>query len=334
MEIQADYFDGKSSRRHSVRFRLETNGGLVLIGLASEDLKRRFEPDEVTVEPRLGNAPRRILLPDGALLETPENDAVDRALGGGGKNLHALERRWRYAFLALAIAIAFAWGGVRWGIPALAETAAFALPEESRALLGDQALAGMDKTKLFRPSHLPKETKDRLAARFFAMEAALKTDEKTTLAFRRGKGRIGANAFALPGGVIVMTDALVDLAENDDEVMAILAHELGHHARRHALRQLLQNSLAALFVAAMAGDVFSLSGLSGALPTLMLQTGYTRDFEREADRFALEALKTLGLPPRTFAAILSRLVASQGGARGLSFLRTHPHVEERIKAFE
>ena len=65
----------------------------------------------------------------------------------------------------------------------------------------------------------------------------------------RSAPQIGANAFALPSGIIVVTDELVALSEDDDELAAVIAHELGHVHHRHIMRTVIQNSAAALLVA-------------------------------------------------------------------------------------
>jgi Zn-dependent protease with chaperone function len=68
----------------------------------------------------------------------------------------------------------------------------------------------------------------------------------------------------------------------------VLAHEAGHVIGRHGLRQVLQNSMTTLFVLYATGDA---SSLGVALPVVLVQAGYSREFEAEADRFALDLLR-------------------------------------------
>jgi len=142
------------------------------------------------------------------------------------------------------------------------------------------------------------------------------------------------NAFALPDGTVVVTDALVDLAQADEELLAVLAHEIGHVVHRHALRGVLQNSAVALLVAFAMGDVLSVTSLAGALPTLIVEAKFSRDFEREADQYAVEFLRARRIPLRHGAAILKRL-AERGGdlPAGLEYLSSHPGIEERARRF-
>jgi predicted Zn-dependent protease len=130
-----------------------------------------------------------------------------------------------------------------------------------------------------------------------------------------------------------VTDALVALARNDEELVAVLAHEAGHVARRHGLRQLFQNSLVALAVTWLVGDV---SAIVAAAPTALLQAKYSRDLEREADSYALVTLRVNGIATEHFAAMLERLEDS--GAEGggittgaLDYLSSHPVTSERIE---
>jgi Zn-dependent protease with chaperone function len=156
-----------------------------------------------------------------------------------------------------------------------------------------------------------------------------------TLEFRSSKD-IGANAFALPGGTIIVTDQLVTLAGNDEEILAVLAHELGHVSERHPLRQLLQSSVAGLAMTWYLGDI---STLLAAAPTLLLQSSYSRDFERRADRYAADMLRHNGIAPARLADMLGKLESSHPAekagkgqaSRIAEFFSSHPDTEERIR---
>ena len=89
---------------------------------------------------------------------------------------------------------------------------------------------------------------------------------------------------ALPSGTLIVTDAFVMLAANDDEIVSVLAHEAGHVEHHHGLRLVFQNSVVALVITWLVGDV---STLLAAAPTALLQAKYSRDFERDADAYAV-----------------------------------------------
>jgi predicted Zn-dependent protease len=80
------------------------------------------------------------------------------------------------------------------------------------------------------------------------------------------------------------------------------------------------------------GDLSSLTSLAAAAPTLLLQAKYSREFEREADEFALAYLARRHIPPEIFAAILERLEKARPEARNVpDFLSTHPDIRMRIE---
>ncbi len=123
------------------------------------------------------------------------------------------------------------------------------------------------------------------------------------LNFRSG---MDANALALPGGEIVFTDDFVDLVENDEELLAVFFHEIGHLKHKHIIRRTLQDSMISLLVILITGDVESFDLLAG-VSTLVLDLSYSRDFEREADEFALEQLYAHNIPVDSFSSVMIRL---------------------------
>jgi Zn-dependent protease with chaperone function len=144
-----------------------------------------------------------------------------------------------------------------------------------------------------------------------------------------------------PSGIVVLTDELVKIAKNDDEIVAVLAHELGHVERRHTMRHILQSSATGLVMATLTGDILSVTSLSATLPTALVEAKFSRDFEREADDAAARYLKTNGIPLRRFADILQRLQTEYDKKTGkgkeeetfTGYLSTHPQTRERIERF-
>ena len=329
--LRALYFDGKSSDGREVVLELDVRGVLHVRGGGTE---LTWPLAEVRASERIGSSRRRLYFPNGAQCETADNDAVDALFAGrtsgGARLLHRWESRLRYALAALVITAATAWAIVFWGVPALAKQVAFALPAETEQLIGRDALAALDRA-VFKPSALPPERQAALRKLHARMVAETGAAGDSRLALRRG-GRAGANALALPAGLIVVTDELVALAKDEREIEAVLAHEFGHQRERHILRHLLQDSIAALLIAVSVGDLSSLTSLVAAAPTLLLQAKFSRDFEREADDFALEYLKRRGIPPEVFVAMLERLEASRPEGRNVpDFLSTHPEIRVRIE---
>jgi Zn-dependent protease with chaperone function len=324
-----DYYDGKTSGRQSVT--VYVLGSRVEI--VGDAWRCAFDRSELQISERLGNTPRALTLPDGARVVTTDNDAVDRLLGDrpSARFVHWLEARWLTALAALVVTVSTLWAGIAHGVPALAAYVAVRVPLEAERELAGGALDTLDRT-LFESSQLPEQRKAELRMRFGDLSRALGIQGVRPVEFR--STALGANAFAFPGGLVIVTDELVKLARDDEELVAVLAHELGHVQHRHALRHVLQNATAALVIAAITGDITSSSALAAALPTLLIQAKYTRAFEREADQFALDSLRRLRIAPHRFADILLRLQQVYGGDdRSTGYLDTHPATAERIRAF-
>jgi predicted Zn-dependent protease len=128
----------------------------------------------------------------------------------------------------------------------------------------------------------------------------------------------------------VITDQLVNMAQSPEEIMAVLAHEIGHVELRHALRQVLQDSV--VLAAATALSSASLNAKATGLPVTLAQARYSRDFETQADDYAFALLKRHGISPSRFADILERLENQRGrGQAGATFLDSHPATPERIR---
>jgi Zn-dependent protease with chaperone function len=333
--VDGQLYDGKTSAARAARILLAGPGQLRVEhpqGAADYALER------VEISSRLGNTPRHFTLPDGSRFETGDNDAVDALLRGLQREgsslwLHRLESRTGYVVLAVVVTVLFVWALVTHGLPAAARAVASQLPVAASTTLSDQALGQLDE-HFFRPSQLPPATQARLGRRFAEVTAVAEQDFAFQLLFRQGGRSLGANAFALPSGLVVMTDELVELAEHDDELVAIMAHEVGHVLERHGLRQMLQHTALGLVITYLTGEA---SSLVGALPVMLMQLGYSRDFEREADRHALEYLRGQGIPARRFADIMLRLEGECSGEKkeraSSHYLSTHPATRERVQPF-
>jgi predicted Zn-dependent protease len=325
--LAADYFDGRTSVRHAVSL-IVSRGKLKVVG---RDVNQEFDLRRVRRSLRVGDTPRWLYLPGGGACVTLDNDGVDGITRKRryDRLLHRWESRPAYAALALGLVVAALWFSFDRGVPVAVDHIAERIPVAAEAALGEQTLRGMDQ-RLLQPSTLSGERQAALRARFLAMTKAAGDPTPYRLEFRASKF-IGANAFALPSGIVVMTDDLVRLARRDEEIMAVLAHELGHVRHRHTMRRLLEASATGLIIAAVTGDVASATSIAAAAPAVLVQTKYSRDNEREADAYSVELLGKAGLSPRYMATILGRLEAKYGGRRrGLpDFLASHPATRER-----
>jgi Zn-dependent protease with chaperone function len=142
------------------------------------------------------------------------------------------------------------------------------------------------------------------------------------------------NAFALPGGQLLVTRALLEQAVSENEVAFVLGHELGHLAGRDPLRALGRGLLVSLALGALGGA----EGASVAATAASLgERSFSREQERAADRFALALVAAEYGHVAGAADFLRRQADAAGegaGARAASWLSTHPLSAERARELE
>ena len=298
-------------------------------------LSLRYPVDAVVLEPRLGGLPRRLDLPGGgsclvdAAFELP---ATPASFGTGIERwAHLLERRWSVALAAAVGLVVVVWAAIVLVVPSFARHVATKIGPSVESTIAGQTLAALDRIAL-DPTRLPVERRAQLAARFARLSDFAGGPGSHTLVFRSSPS-IGPNAFALPGGTVVVLDELVTLAKHDDEIAAVMAHEIGHVRERHALRSVIQGSISGLLVAAIVGDVLSASSYAAALPAVLLESRYSRGFEREADQVAVELMRRDRIDPGHFGRILLRMEGhARKAGRYPDFLSSHPPSDERARA--
>jgi predicted Zn-dependent protease len=150
------------------------------------------------------------------------------------------------------------------------------------------------------------------------------------------------NAFALPGGPVFVTRGLLALARSEDELAAVLGHEIGHVAARHSVRQTTAATPLALVFGVPAAIVGSVSrplgtlvGLPGAIVSGLALSAYGREQEYEADRLGADLALAAGFRPLALAEFLERLEREEAlhreGPPPLSFFASHPRTPDRTR---
>ena len=328
--IEGRYFDSRKSAALPATLQRDAAGRWQL---RAGDSTLLFDPQQVRVSDRIGSIPRRVHLADGAEFETEDNDGMDALLGSGHRShsrfVHALERRWGIAVAALAAVAVTSVAIVKFGLPALSGWVAQHLPAGADRLIGAQTLEILDRIVL-DPTRVHVYRQTQLQELFSHMTSSLTDGHVYRLEFRRARG-LGPNAFALPSGIIVVTDELIQIAKSDEELAAVLAHEIGHVRGRHSMRILIQGAGVSSLAVAVLGDIGSMSALASAAPGLV-QAKHSRDFEREADTYARAWLAEEGIAATRFDDILCRMTQTHNGERKEipEFLSSHPGTSERV----
>jgi predicted Zn-dependent protease len=140
------------------------------------------------------------------------------------------------------------------------------------------------------------------------------------------------NAFALPGGQIFITQALLGLLKSEDELAAVLGHEIGHVLARHsaehlAKQQLTQQLVGAVAIGSGTYETAQLAQLAGSLVNMK----HGRDDELESDALGIRLIEEAGYDPRAMIAVMQALEKASGGSRQPEFASTHPSPGNRIE---
>lgn len=249
-------------------------------------------------------------------------------LTGYAPHLTARAARWRSwrwglllaALVALAVAVSFAAG---WSP---LKSFATALPDSWRQRLGDSARESMTE------GHKQCVDAEGLAALAHLSERLSKASPESIPFKVRVYDWPLMNAFAVPGGQIVLTKGLIDKAESPDEVAGVLAHEMGHGIEMHPETGIIRSVGLAAAVEIMLGG----GGLANA-GLMLAQLGYSRGAEHQADLDALQLLKGAGIAPKGLGNFFTRITkmesedSREAKSGAFNWLRTHPPAAERAK---
>jgi Zn-dependent protease with chaperone function len=338
------WFDGRTSRARLVEVHLLPGGrGPTLELRAGADTLLQLDHRRVTWPEAwsAGRAPRKVVvdLKEHGSLELEDVRAWQGALAQAGAAPALAERmqtRWKVFAAVFLLAGLSLWAFYRWGTPWAATQLARQVPLTWETELSERALRDIDGA-LLKPSQLPMTRQRELRAKFDALMQQLTREMRRypgytpplTLHFRSG---LGANAFALPGGTIVMTDGLVEAAAKqglpDDALIGVLAHEAGHVLHRHGTRLVVEQAVLNVGLGLAMGDVSSIVSFGAAAVTGL---AYRRNHETEADCFAIALMRQARMPTQPMADLLLKLddaPPSKGNAV-LNLLSSHPATHER-----
>lgn len=310
----------------------------------------RCRYSDLKISEQLGDIPRRIQCQHHQQFVTKDNQAVNALIRRHGEKprsgaLHWLEKNWTNAIVALLISllvmVGFAWKGV----PFVASYAARHVPDKVVQQISSSSMRYFDRY-LFAPSNISQSRQQQLR------QYLSKYSEITPNIQFRKAGM--ANAFALPSGLIVFTDELIELAQHDEEILAIFLHEVGHVEHQHGLKLVIQSSIWSVMLALWLGDTNALAESLLTFPVLLTQSAFSREYETESDNYAYHKMQQHGIDLNRFADIMERLMQqntliqseplntsersqddqTNTEASGyLHYLSTHPATHERIKKF-
>ncbi|MDH4199861.1 MAG: M48 family metallopeptidase [Spirochaetia bacterium] len=142
------------------------------------------------------------------------------------------------------------------------------------------------------------------------------------------------NAFALPGGRIVVLKGLLLKARSPEEVAGILAHEITHVEKRHAMKQIVQNTGLMAILQIIIGDTASGGAVLLQAGSELLSLGYSRSMESEADIGGMKLLAAANIPSDGLIQFFKKMSENEKEMKNMEWLLTHPLSEKRAQTLE
>jgi predicted Zn-dependent protease len=146
------------------------------------------------------------------------------------------------------------------------------------------------------------------------------------------------NAFALPGGHVVVTTALLEMADRPEQIAGVVAHEIAHVTLKHGFRKIVSTAGPYLVCKLFLGDRGGLVGVLGAGSQMLVSQGFSQDYELEADAQGFDYLVGAHIDPRSLPDMLRKLQLQydrmQGTYHPNGAFSSHPSTEKRIRRLE
>jgi predicted Zn-dependent protease len=153
------------------------------------------------------------------------------------------------------------------------------------------------------------------------------------------------NAFAMPGGNVVLHSGLLMAADSPEEIAGVLGHEIAHVTQRHSIRTIISSAGLYLIIQTMVGDVSGIVAVLANNSAFLLDRKFSRDFEREADNHGWDYLRAANIQPEGMITFFKKMEAEEKRLRekmkeattidvdpgALELLSTHPATDERMK---
>jgi Zn-dependent protease with chaperone function len=342
--ISAIYFDGQSSRAQAVELQLVDKE----LHVKGDGVNLVFPATSVQWPERTRHGTRVAHFKNGASVQCKQAQAWDdwrKQFGHPESWVVRFQQSWRLVMLSIVLLIAFVFSLQRWGIPIASHALVQFIPTSVDEFLGKNSLETID-SYLMKPSQLSMDEQASIRTAFVRAAQTLPIEKRAKWQLHFRKSSIGPNAFALPGGDMVMTDELVELVKHDEQIITgVLAHELGHVHERHGIRMLVKVAGLGAIASVLLGDF---STVLAGVPTLLGQASYSREAEKEADAFSVVMLNAAKISPVVMVTLFEKLSesrekdnenkkpADQGANSswlGIAF-SSHPANAERIAFFK
>jgi len=350
-KFTADYFDGRTARKQSVsvsvsreglHFALESKGDILWsfanirlqkIGNNLQNLRFEYE-----IETEEGRFVESLIVTDRDFREV----IIALAPPGFSTSLRPPDLKRKIGFALGVLLIPFVlyalWISI---IPSIARSLTLKVPVAWEEKLGDTILGSMSPEESRRNAPQTQQALEEIVARLLATDPQQPYKIKIHL-----QSDSLVNAFALPGGHIIVFQGLLDQTDSAEEMAGILAHELQHVLRRHTTQAIIRSVSIYLIFSTLTGDV------TGAMQTVLdtaSNLGHlsmNRSMETEADRDGMLMILKAGINPAGMIQAFQKLddnlnsdknqsspddLKTESSSNILKYISTHPLGAERVK---
>lgn len=333
-KVKGQYQQAASTEHCAAMLHLTEQGQVLLYAehdnrLLLEATVDSYKPAEV-----LPGLPADLLFDTGAVFSP--HDHKWRWPKSGRQNLTLkLETNTSLIVLSVIAVPILIWWLTTVGLPKAATALVPWIPISVEESIGQQSMEVFDRT-LLSDSELSPELQQSIRSQWQTAldQLQLSSGYQYQLHFRASK-RLGANAFALPGGYLTITDELVKRLETQpDAILAVLLHEVGHVEHRHGMKLAAQATASTIVMSVLFSDLEGVTEAVLGTGTSLVQSAFSRDMERQADYFSTQSLLKLNKSPQAFAEAMQALTKGQPKEEllpWLEYLNSHPNTKERIE---
>lgn len=338
--FQVKYSDGKTSRLYEAEVRFAPDALIISYEQEAERVEVRWAVERINTnrygfsfEHKLtyGEFPSEIIEVDEAFFQAfqaayPHKHIINRTI-------HYIKKRtWRTILLSLLAISAFVLLLYFLVMPAIAEHVVQTIPTAYEVHLGE---------KIYKQNMLSYDIDTpctRLVNEYFqTLRVKSRYPVKITVV-----DYDEVNAYALPGGHIVVYSGLLEQMRNPEELVAVLGHEYGHIYFRHSLRAMAREAANYAVISLILGDVSGVTGVMVQNADNIRSLQYSRELESQADTFGLRLMQQKGVNPQGMIWLLENLSTSIKEKRKKKtikitvpeFMSTHPYTKHRIAAMK
>lgn len=327
MRIQGTAFPPRSSVRYEAELDV-SQANFLSLRVDGDIISCQIQDVEISVP--VGNLPIRFAFPDGWVFVVERSAEVSAWLKRNSKSglVDKIESNVMAWLVAVVVCLGVVLGGYFYALPWVSEKVAQSLPDSVSVSLGNKILETFDNN--WQASELPLEQQQAIRQRVTQhLQQLDPLPYPVEIIFRSSD--IGANAFALPGGKVILLDQLVELATNEQQLDSIILHEIGHVHHRHMMEKLVHSSILSVGVALLTGESSGIVDNLAGVGVFFLSNGHSRQAESEADHFAKQAMVKIYGSSEPMAEMFE-LFQQQDSLDVPEWLNSHPDFEQRIQA--